>query len=358
MEVEIQKRQADTSIMQKLFSTLILILVFVLLGLSGVYYIFNNSLKPVVGSSQGFEKVITVPKGSNSKQIGQLLADQGLINSALTFRFYSMFKHLDGQLKAGEYRFSKGMSTPEIAKRLIIGETSSLSFTIPEGFTLKQIVDRLEQKKIINKSVFMKLISNGEFKYDFLQGLPEGPNRLEGYLFPDTYKISSKTTERQIIDIMLARFAKEITPEFIAKAAKLELTVHQAVILASIIEREAQKEEERPKVAAVFLNRLRKGWKLESCATVQYALGKNKERLFDTDLLIDSPYNTYKYYGLPAGPISCPGGSSLQAAVNPANVDYMFFVVYEDGKHIFSRTLKEHIRNKALYLKRLKAAKQ
>lgn len=181
--------------------------------------------------------------------------------------------------------------------------------------------------------------------------MPNNEKRLEGYLFPDTYKVTATTTEREIIDMMLARFAREATPEFRQKAQKLGLTLHQAVILASIVEREAKVDKERPKVAAVFLNRMKKGWKLESCATVQYALGQPKARLLNKDLQIDSPYNTYKYSGLPPTPIASPGRASLQAAVNPANVDYLFFVVSQDGRHVFSRTLAEHNRAKAKYIK-------
>lgn len=325
-------------------------------GATAVYFQYLNLLKPAAGSVSPQTIVITVPAGANSAKIAELMARQGLIRSQAAFRFYVAAHKLDSRLQAGEYNLNTGLSTPEIASRLAIGETASYTFTIPEGFTFAQIVDRLAERKLIDREEFMDLAAHGQFNYNFLQGLPEGPQRLEGYLFPDTYQITPKTTEEQIINMMLARFTREITPEFRAAAAQQGLTVNQAVILASVIEREAQKDEERPKVAAVFMNRLKKGWKLESCATVQYALGKPKARLFDKDLQIDSPYNTYRYKGLPPGPIASPGGPSLKAAVNPAKVNYMFFVVFEDGQHIFSRTLQEHNKAKAAYLRRLKAA--
>lgn len=337
---------------------IIALLVLLFGGATAVYLQYLKLLKPAAGTGQPVTALFTVPVGATSAKIAELMADQGLIRSPIAFQIYVAAHRLDSKLQAGEYNLNTGLSTPEIAARLVKGETASYTFTIPEGFTLAQIVDRLVERKLVNRENFLDLAAHGQFNYSFLQGLPEGPNRLEGYLFPDTYQITPKTTEKQIITMMLDRFAREITPEFKAQAAKQGLTVNQAVILASIIEREAQKAEERPKVAAVFLNRLKKGWKIESCATVQYALGKPKARLFDKDLQIDSPYNTYKYKGLPPGPIASPGAPSLKAAVNPANVNYMFFVVFEDGQHIFSKTLQEHNQAKATYLKRLKAAQE
>jgi len=323
-------------------------------GATAVYFQYLNLLKPALGSGLPTNVMIIIKAGANSVKIAELLAEQGLIRSQAAFRYYVLANKLDNRLQAGEYNLNSGLSTPEIAARLAKGETTSYTFTIPEGFTFAQIVQRLADRKLINREKFMGLAAHGQFNYEFLQGLSEGPKRLEGYLFPDTYQITPRTTEEQIIRMMLSRFAKEITPEFKAAAAQQGLTVAQAVILASIIEREAQKDDERPKVAAVFLNRLKKGWKLESCATVQYALGQPKARLLDEDLQVDSPYNTYKIVGLPPGPVASPGSPSLQAAVHPAEADYLFFVVNEDGQHIFSRTLQEHNRAKAAYLKSLK----
>ncbi|MFZ5641885.1 MAG: endolytic transglycosylase MltG, partial [Bacillota bacterium] len=261
---------------------------------------------------------------------------------------------LAAKMQAGEYSLNTGMSVPEIIRRITGGEVDTLVFTIPEGYNLKQITDTLVGKGLVDRARFTELLAGGNFNYDFLQGLPAGEKRLEGYLFPDTYHINKGTTEEEIMNIMLARFAREITPEFKQKAGALGLTLHQAVTLASVIEREAAKDEERPRVAAVFLNRMKKGWKLESCATVQYALGTNKTRLLYKDLQVESPYNTYKYKGLPPGPIAAPGRASLLAAVNPAKEDYMFFVVSEEGQHVFSRTIQEHNRNKAKYISRFK----
>lgn len=339
----------------KVFLLAIVLLLLCSGGAAAAYFQYLKLLKPATGSGAPVPVTITVEAGTNSVKIAALLAEQGLIRSQTAFRFYVTAHKLDNKLKAGDYNFNTGLSIPEITSRLVKGETASYKFTIPEGFTLAQIVERLAERKLIDRGKFMELAANGQFNYDFLEGLPAGSKRLEGYLFPDTYQVTPKTTEEQIINMMLARFAKEITPEYKAAAAKQGLTVNQAIILASIIEREAQKDDERPKVAAVFLNRMKKGWKLESCATIQYALGTPKARLLDKDLQIDSPYNTYRIKGLPPGPISSPGSPSLQAAVHPAQANDMFFVILDDGEHIFSRTLQEHNKAKAAYLKRLKA---
>lgn len=343
-----------TGLRRKFSLFLVIMLIILMAAAVFFYYRFSGLLEPVAGSGTAVEKTVVIPRGAGSEKIATLLADQELIRNKTVFRLYSKYRGLDNRLKAGEYSLNTGLSTPQIIEWLAKGETLSFSFTIPEGFSLQQIAERLAEKKYIDRERFLSLAANGSFNYDFLQGLPPGPGRLEGYLFPDTYRISRETSEEQIINMMLARFAREVTPEFRTGAEKQGLSLHQAVTLASIVEREAQEDQERPKVAAVFLNRLNKGWKLESCATIQYLLGEPKARLLKKDLEIKSPYNTYINYGLPPGPISSPGSASLKAVVNPADVDFMFFVVSEDGKHIFSRTLNEHNPNKAVYLDRLK----
>ena len=317
------------------------------------YGVFSFMLDPVDAKNPQ-TKTISIRAGATTREIGSVLTDAGLIKSRLAFDLYSRYEGTAGKLKAGDYSLNTGMSLPEIIRRIYGGEVDNLTFTVPEGFTVKQIADTLADKGLVNRERFMELVARGDFKYDFLQGVPPGEKKLEGYLFPDTYQITRGTTEEDIINLMLTRFDRVIPPDFREKAARLGLNEHQAVTLASMIEREAREDEERPKVASVFLNRLNKGWKLDSDATVQYALGTNKTRLFFKDLEIDSPYNTYKYKGLPPGPIASPGRPSLEAAVNPANTEYMFFVVSEKGQHVFSRTLAEHERNRTKYLSRFK----
>ena len=319
------------------------------------FYQYRTLLEPVSPEQSSSLVLVDVPKGSSTTSVASLLKEQGLIKNATIFKLYFRLKDLDGKLKPGEYTLNSGMSVPQIADKLIQGSVVYYSFTVPEGYNTKQIADVLEKKGYIDREKFMKEVSNGKFEYDFLKGIPASPQRLEGYLFPDTYKITKDTNEQQIIEMMLARFDSEISPDFKEKAKSLGLSLHEAVTLASVIEREAVKDGERSRVSAVFHNRLKKGMKLESCATIQYALGEQKTRLLYKDLQIESPYNTYKYTNLPPGPIASPGGPSLEAAVDPEkNVDYLFFVVSENGKHVFSNTLAEHNYAKSKYIQRFK----
>jgi len=315
------------------------------------FVLVKDLLAPVKPGSTS-PVIISIPGGSSTGKVAGILTEQGLIKNSQVFRLYARFQGLDSKLKAGEYRLNAGMSVQEIVDTLSAGTVTTYSFTIPEGYNTKQIAEVLVKKGYVDEAKFWQVVANGAFKYDFLAGLPNNRQRLEGYLFPDTYQITKGMTEEQIIDMMLKRFSKEMTPDFRDKAAKLGMTLHEAVTLASLVEREAVKDDERPKVAAVFLNRIKKGMKLESCATVQYALGETKTRLLYKDLQVNSPYNTYRVKGLPVGPIASPGAPSLQAAVNPAAVDYLFFVVSQDGQHAFSKTLAEHNRNKKKYVAR------
>ncbi|MFZ3172708.1 MAG: endolytic transglycosylase MltG [Carboxydocellales bacterium] len=345
-------------IIYKIFSklTLITLVIFgiMMLALGGVYYYYRILLEPIV-MGQNEPVKIEIPSGSSTITVARLLEKEGLIKNALAFRLYTRYIGQDMAIMAGEYQLSAGMSVPELLDRLTSGKVVSYPFTIPEGFTLKQITTLLTEKGYVNRDKFIEVIKGTQFNYQFLQGIPRGEKYLEGYLFPATYKVVKGTPEQEIVDMMLKRFEKEITPAYLEKARALGLNVNQAVTLASLIERETMQDSERPIVAAVILNRLRKGMRLEIDATVQYALGENKERLFYKDLKIESPYNTYQITGLPPGPIASPGRASLQAAVNPAAVDYLFYVVSTDGKHVFSKTLEEHNRNKRKYLARLKS---
>lgn len=310
-------------------------------------------LQPVA-SATATQQVVEIPQGATTAGVADMLVDQGLIKNSLVFRGLARYHQLDGKLKAGEYVLSPAMAPAEIIATLTEGKVTQYVFTIPEGYTVQQIANLLGEKGYAQPEVFLQEAAQGDFDFTFIKGLKKGTGRLEGYLFPDTYHIQKGMSEKAIITMMLKRFAQEITPDYQAKAQAQGLTLHQAVTLASIVEREAAKDSERSKVAAVFLNRLKTKMKLESCATVQYAIGEHKERLLYRDLRVESPYNTYKYLGLPQGPISAPGRASLLAVVNPAPVDFLFFVVSVDGQHAFSKTLAEHNRNKAKYVARFK----
>lgn len=319
--------------------------------LTGYFYVISK-LKPVDVQGKGVERVFTVKKGDSTNSIANRLFEERLIKDPLVFRLTARFTGLDGSLKTGEFIISSQMSSQDILKKLTSNQVVTYKFTIPEGFNLKQITELLVSKGYVDEKEFKEQLAKGNFEYDFLEGIALGPQRLEGYLFPDTYEITSDMDENAIVDMMLSRFAEEIDSGYVAKAKEAGLTLHEAITLASIVEREAVKDEERPLVARVFLNRIERGMKLESCATIQYALGENKQRLLYSDLKIESPYNTYKYKGLPPGPIGVPGQASLQSVVNPGEGPYLFFVVSEEGKHVFSKNLADHNKAKREYVTR------
>jgi UPF0755 protein len=212
-------------------------------------------------------------------------------------------------------------------------------FTVPEGTRLADIGKILARDGICSEEEFREALQKVKLPQELP---PEAEKGLEGYLFPDTYLVEEETTAEEVVQMMLSRFVSVWEQEITPFAQDGEMNMHQIVTLASIIEKEALLDEERPLVSAVFHNRLKKGMRLESCATVLYAVGKTDERITIQDLRVDDPYNTYKHSGLPPGPICSPGLASLLAAVQPANVDYLYFISNGDGSHHFSTTFKEH----------------
>lgn len=304
--------------------------------------------------------VVEVPPGASIRQVADELAGRGLIRSPLAFRALA---RLEGaSIKVGEYEFTAGMSASVILGKLMRGDVVVHPFTIPEGFTVRQIGGLLASKGFIDRTRWDQLVYDDSAvfnDYAFLPakapspgpGAPKGfrVSRLEGFLFPDTYQYVRGMTEEQIIRMMLERFRAQFTPEMQRQAEARGLTVQQAVTLASLVEREAQVDAERPLIAGVFMNRLRLGMKLESCATVNFLLERPRDILSLKDLELDSPYNTYRNAGLPPGPIANPGLASLKAALAPADTDYLYFVSKFDGTHAFAKTFAEHQKNVALY---------
>lgn len=328
--------------------TLVMLIVAVLL-FSYAYIKIGQYTGPVNLDNKQYV-VVEIKSNVGTAQIAQQLYDNGLIHNSTFFRLYVRNQGLDRHLKAGRYDLSQSMSMPEIIDKLQKGQLNLVSFTIPEGFTLEQIAVSLERQGIGDAETFLKAIEEGEFKFSWLDYLPEGSLRFEGFLFPDTYRIPEGFSEENIIQMMLDRFSEVFTEEYEVQMQALNMNLLEIITLASIIEREIRKPEEQPIASAVFHNRLAKKMRMESCATVQYALGEVKEVLLYSDLEIESPYNTYKYDGLPPGPIAVPGKGAIQAALYPTDDDYLFFVAKPDGSHHFSRTNREHEAAKSKYL--------
>ncbi len=301
------------------------------------------------------EVVLTILPGSTTDQIADQLREAGVIRSALAFSLRAQQSGLDGSFQAGQHVLRKNMTVDEAIEALQTAEMYERILTLIEGWRREEVAAYLQSQVVLNSSEFLALTEGESFRRDFPAERPESAS-LEGYLFPDTYRIEPETTTSQFIESLLNQFASKVSGTVGEGFQSNGLSVHQAVTLASIIEREAQVSAERPVIASVFYNRLRIYMPLGADPTIQYALGYQesegrwwKRALTYDDLKIASPYNTYVNVGLPPGPICNPGLASLQAVAAPADTDYYFFVAVGDGSHVFSRTLEEHNANVRKY---------
>ncbi|MBI3976167.1 MAG: endolytic transglycosylase MltG [Armatimonadetes bacterium] len=292
-------------------------------------------LRPVAGEAPA--QIVTIPRGASVQGIATLLHGAGLIRSPAAFAAAARLRGVGSRLQSGEYALSPAMSTLEILDRLASGQVLLHRLTVPEGYTAAQIAGALAARGLAEREAFLRLAraGGGRFSLPWL----EGRDDLEGYLFPDTYLLPRGLPVDQIVARLLARFEERVTPDLRRGEG---LSLHEAVIIASMVEREARLAAERPVIAGVITNRLRRGWPLEIDATVLYALGRTSGELTVADLQVDSPYNTYRRTGLPPGPISNPGLAAITAARHPAATPYLFYVLRPDGSHAFSRTFQEH----------------
>ncbi|HEY0514339.1 MAG TPA: endolytic transglycosylase MltG [Thermoanaerobaculia bacterium] len=291
------------------------------------------------------EKLVTIPPGTAAGQVLDKLERAGVIVNGKLARIYLVFKG-NPKLQAGQYLFKGAKTTPQVLGMLVRGQTVSRFVTIVEGLTLEEIADQLARAKFGRREVFLDLMRSPKLIADLD---PDAPD-LEGYLFPETYNFASGTREREIVETLVKtfrrRFERDVRP-LIAQGPPGR-TVRRIVTLASIVEKEAKASSDRPLIAAVYRNRLDRRIGLAADPTVIYALkrvGRWNGNIRKEDLRMDSPYNTYRYAGLPPGPICSPGLASLAAAAAPADVPYLYFVSRNDGTHVFAQTLAEHNRN-------------
>ncbi|MCX5834147.1 MAG: endolytic transglycosylase MltG, partial [Deltaproteobacteria bacterium] len=267
-----------------------------------------------------------------------VLEAEGLLRQRELFHLFALMRNGTRQVRAGEYEFSGRMSPSDILGKLIRGEIKGYRITVPEGFTAREILDRLVASKLVDEKEFLRLSRDREF----LSTLGIEGRGLEGYLFPETYLLDRSMDTRTIIRTMVNQFWHHVTPSMKKRSADLGLTVDQFVTLASIIEKETGRKEEMPLISAVFHNRLKRRMPLQSDPTVIYGLPDFNGNLRKKDLLKKTPYNTYRFAGLPPGPIASPGMDALQAALQPTDVTYLYFVSKNDGSHHFSDHLSKH----------------
>ena len=306
------------------------------------YWLWQEFNEPYRGFDG--ERLVTVTPGTNASAILDQLEEAGVLRDARLTRLYLIHGLGDPHLKAGEYRFDQALDAPSVLDKLVRGEVVTYPVTLIEGLTLWQAADAIVAAGFGDREVLLREMGRGEL----VQDLDPVAENLEGYLYPDTYHFARGTTEAEIVDTLVRTFRQRYHEEVEHLLGDWEGTVRDLVILASIVEREAQIDEEWPQIASVYTNRLRIGMPLQADPTVIYALelaGTYDGNIRRPDLRYDSPYNTYVYPGLPPGPICSPAVKSLVAVARPADTPYFYFVSRNDGTHVFARTLAEHNRN-------------
>ncbi|RPJ57610.1 MAG: endolytic transglycosylase MltG [Acidobacteria bacterium] len=316
-------------------------------GLLGLYQVSRLLSAPYKGFS-GPEVFVDIPKGTSIPQIGRVLHRAGVVSHPRLFAWFVRLSYPTSSMKAGEYRFDRASSLRDVAAKLAKGEVYFIKVTVPEGFSRTDIVDLLVRSGIgTNEGLLTETRDTKTIAH-----LDNRASDLEGYLFPDTYFFSRRVSEKEVAERMVSRFLGIWTEERQKKARELNMTPREVLTLASLIEKETALPTERQLVSAVFHNRLKKNIALGSDPTVIYSVKLVKDYdgvINQSDLKLDSPYNTYLYYGLPPGPIASPGLASIDAALDPAEVDYLYFVSRNDGSHLFTVDYREHQRGVQQY---------
>jgi UPF0755 protein len=326
----------------------ILIGVFVLSIFAGGIGLFLYGYGTAPSGAADVSATVWVKPGQSFAETVTQLQEAGLVQHPVKFRWLAYLKGDERRIRAGEYVLAGSMSPLTILDTLVRGKGVLHKVVIPEGANIFQIGQILERAGLVVEEAFIKAASDP----DFTRALGVADKTFEGYLFPETYYFSKGASARDIIEKMVAQFRSVFTPAWAERACAMGRTVHEVVTLASIVEKETAKPEERPVIAAVFLNRLKQRMRLESDPTVIYGIKDFDGNLTRKDLGILTPYNTYKIAGLPPGPIANPGRASIEAVLYPSQEPYLYFVSKNDGSHHFSLTLSEHMRMVRRYQQR------
>jgi len=319
----------------------------------GFFDWFREMTKPVAA---GINNQIFIEPGSNTRQIAALLKTGKIIRSALAFRIYIRFIAVDQRLRPGAYSFSGNESLYEVIFKLLRGNMPTIQITLTEGITIAKAAAILQDSGICNALEFTEAVSDPQLLGKIFSSWQLIP-APEGLIFPDTYSFNRPTPAVRVAERML-RLTRHQIDRIFAKPLPAGLNQYEGCILASIIEKEAALASERPLIASVFYNRLKRNIKLESCATVLYALGGHKSRVLFDDLKTDSPFNTYLHQGFPSTPIANFGASAMAAVANPAETDYLYFVSDANRGHKFASSLSEHNRFRKEFFKKRKTAKR
>jgi len=323
-------------------------LALILLAASAAAGVFILRARSPYRGYAGAEQFVDIPTGSGTSAIGARLVASGVVRDTLTFRAALWMSGRARRLQAGEYRFDQALTPAQVIDKIARGDVYVVTLTFPEGLTISDMAAIVESHGFGPAAAFVQAAKD----VSLIRAIDPAASDLEGYLFPETYSLPRHTDAPAIVRLMIARFLRVFGPDLRQAAESRGLSVRQAVTLASIVEKETARPDERPLIAAVYTTRLRVGMPLQCDPTVIYALqraGRYDGNIHKVDLSIDSPYNTYRHPGLPPGPIAAPGKGALEAAVHPADADFLYFVSRNDGTHAFARTLEEHNRNVQKY---------
>jgi len=285
---------------------------------------------------------VQIKPGMTAGEIGEVLQEKGVIDGKYRFWLIAKLNGLENKFKTGNYAFHQHMAAKEVLDMLVKGSSLVVRFTIPEGYNVDEIAAYLAEKGIAGQAEFQRAAKDFA-PYGYMTEDSRAKYRAEGFLFPDTYEVRSDVSAGDVLQLMADEFDQKLTPELRQQAADEGLSIHDLITLASLVEKEARFEEDRPVIAQVFLKRLRIGMPLQSDTTIQYLLDTPKEDVSIADTKMESPYNTYQHTGLPPGPIANPGIASIKAVLYPADTDYLYFVADREGKNHYSQNYDEHL---------------
>jgi UPF0755 protein len=363
MRRKLFERNGEAKVVRKIVLSISLVLILLIGGSAiGGYFYIKGALKPVDPSNEKI-KTVEIPIGSSVTGIAEILEDNGIVKNAKVFKYYVKFKNESGFM-AGEYSLSPSMTFPEIIESLKTGKVMEkvvFKITIPEGKQLREIASIIGEKTDRNAEEVFNQLNDETFIKQLLEEYPDLLTEeilasdikypLEGYLFPATYSFYKEDQSlEEIVKSMLDKTQKVLS-EYAGQMVEKEMTSHKLLTLSSLIEEEATEQAERDQISSVFYNRMSIGMPLQTDPTVLYAKGEHKTKVYEKDLDINDPFNTYKNTGLTPGPIANAGVSSIEAALNPAETDYLYFLATASGKVLFSDTLEEHNQKKAKYIK-------
>lgn len=324
--------------------TVLIVAVVIVCGVAAGCYVSSSNSTAVqsdISAGSDTKILLRVEPGMTSSEIGEALLEKGIIDSKWSFWWNTKRRAADSKFQVGLFELHPNMEVDDVIDILITGKIASVKFTIPEGFTVTQIAERLSEKGLVNEKNFLEIAKNYA-PYDYIEKNDKANYRIEGFLFPATYVVGTDATPEQIMDVMAEALDDRLTADMKERAAEQGLSIYELITLASLVEREARYDEDRPIIAQVFLKRLAIDMPLQSDTTITYLIGA-KEDVTYSDTEIDSPYNTYQVYGLPPGPIACPGMDAIEAVLYPADTDFLYFVADRDGHNYYSTNYDDHM---------------